>query len=113
MKEKIYPLEILLDKDKKKINVKFNNQKHFTITAELLRVESPSAEVQGHGGPKTIVKNKQNVNIEDIQLVGNYAVRIIFSDGHNSGLYTWDKLLEFGENGKKILLTYYEKLKTT
>ncbi len=77
----------------------------------MLRVESPSAEVQGHGGPKVIVTNKQNVLIEDIELVGNYAIRIIFSDGHNSGLYTWDKLFEFGQNGSKLLTDYRKNLK--
>ena len=105
-------MEILLDKNKKNINVTFNNNKIFLISAELLRVESPSAEVQGHGGPKILVRNKQNILINDIQLVGNYAVRIIFSDGHDSGLYTWDKLYEFGQKGKSILEEYYKNLNT-
>ena len=110
MKDLLYPLEILLDKKKKNVTVKFNNNKKFSVSAELLRVESPSADVQGHGGPKIIVKNKQDIKIQDIEMVGNYAIRIVFSDGHNSGIYTWEKLFEFGQNGKEILSNYYDSL---
>ena len=108
--DNLYPLKITLNKSKKKINVLFNNGKSFLISAELLRVESPSAEVQGHGGTKKIVKNKHNITIDDIKLVGNYAVRIVFSDGHKSGLYTWGKLLEFGEDESIMLANYYKNL---
>ena len=110
MTSSLYPLEILLEKNKKKLKVKFNDNKSFSISAELLRVESPSAEVQGHGR-KVIVKNKKDVQINNIELIGNYAIKIIFSDGHDSGLYTWEKLLEFGLNEKTFLLDYYETLK--
>ena len=110
MSSSIYPLEILLEKNKKKLKVKFNDNKSFSISAELLRVESPSAEVQGHGR-KVIVRNKKDIQINNIELIGNYAIKIIFSDGHDSGLYTWEKLLEFGLNEKTFLLDYYETLK--
>tara|TARA_B100000579_G_C22579724_1_gene732898 strand:+ start:200 stop:538 length:339 start_codon:yes stop_codon:yes gene_type:complete len=110
MTSSLYPLEILLEKNKKKLKVKFNDNKSFSISAELLRVESPSAEVQGHGR-KVIVKNKKDVQINNIELIGNYAIKIIFSDGHDSGLYTWEKLLEFGLNEKLFLLNYYETIK--
>lgn len=110
MSSSIYPLEILLEKNKKKLKVKFNDNKSFSISAELLRVESPSAEVQGHGR-KVIVRNKKDIQINNIELIGNYAIKIIFSDGHDSGLYTWEKLLEFGLNEKTFLIDYYETLK--
>tara|TARA_B100001778_G_C18266769_1_gene484787 strand:- start:8 stop:346 length:339 start_codon:yes stop_codon:yes gene_type:complete len=110
MTSSLYPLEILLEKNKKKLKVKFNDNKSFSISAELLRVESPSAEVQGHGR-KVIVKNKKDVQINNIELIGNYAIKIIFSDGHDSGLYTWEKLLEFGLNQKLFLRNYYETIK--
>ena len=110
MPSSLYPLEILLEKNKKKLKIKFNDNRTFSISSELLRVESPSAEVQGHGH-KVIVKNKKDVQIKKIELIGNYAVKIVFSDGHDSGIYTWEKLLEFGLNEKKILQDYYKSLK--
>ena len=74
-----------------------------TLAAEYLRVESPSAEVQGHGaGQKQIVTGKEAVTIEALEPVGNYAVRIRFDDGHDTGLFSWDYLHELGrEHGKK------------
>ena len=89
----------------------FSNKKKYSITSELLRIESTSAEVQGHGGPKVFVINKQDVEIVDIETVGNYAIKIIFSDGHNTGIYTWEKLFDFAINQKQILKEYREKLK--
>ena len=77
----------------------------------MLRVESPSADVQGHGGPKIIVKNKSDVMIDTIEQVGNYAIRIIFSDNHSSGIYSWDLLYDFGKNNKSYLKKYYDSLK--
>ena len=106
------PLEIKLSKNKKILKVKFNNGKSCVIAAELLRIESPSAEVQGHGGPKLIVRNKADVEINDIELIGNYAIRIIFSDKHNSGLYTWDYLEYLFSNEQKIMKEYNNKLKS-
>ena len=90
MQVEIYPLEIKLYRSKKKLFILFSNKKKYSITSELLRIESPSAEVQGHGGPKVFVINKQDVEIVDIETVGNYAIKIIFSDGHNTGIYTWE-----------------------
>ena len=95
------PTEIKLSKNKRTLEIKFDNGKSFVLRAELLRIESPSAEVQGHGGPKLIVKNKADIEINDIELIGNYAIRIIFSDKHNSGLYTWDYLSHLFSNEKK------------
>ena len=106
------PAEIKLTKNKRTLEIKFDNGKSFVLRAELLRIESPSAEVQGHGGPKLIVKNKSDIEINDIELIGNYAIRIIFSDKHNSGLYTWDYLSHLFSNEKKIMKEYFEKLKS-
>ena len=106
----VYPLNITLIANKKAIKIKFSDKKTYLIKAELLRIESPSAEVQGHGGPKKLILNKKNVNINNMELIGNYALRIIFSDGHNSGLYTWEHLLNFAQNGEKLLSEYYKKL---
>ncbi len=111
MEDVIYPLEIKLDESKTKLQILFSNKKKYSITSELLRIESPSAEVQGHGGPKIFVINKQDVKIVDIKTVGNYAIRIIFSDGHKTGIYTWEKLFDFALNQKRILNEYRQKLK--
>ena len=94
-----WPAEIKLCKDKRSLLVTFDNGDLSDLPAELLRVESPSAEVQGHGpGQKIIVTGKQNVTITEIQPVGHYAVRLVFDDGHNTGLYTWDYLHKLGHN---------------
>ena len=95
-----------------KVNVVKSNQNlaYKTISAELLRVEGPSADIQGHGGPKIIVKNKNDILISRIEEVGNYAIRIIFSDDHSSGIFSWDLLYDFGKNQKKYLNNYYNSL---
>ena len=85
----------------------FDDNSKFSISAELLRVEGPSADIQGHGGPKIIVKNKNDVLISRIEEVGNYAIRIIFSDDHSSGIFSWDLLYDFGKNQEKYLNNYY------
>ena len=90
--------------------IHFDDNSKFNILSELLRVESPSADVQGHGGPKIIVRNKGNVLIDKIEPVGNYAIRIIFSDNHSSGIYSWRFLHDFGKNHDKYLLEYYNSL---
>ncbi len=88
-----WPTEIKLRKDKRSLAVTFDNGDVADIAAELLRVESPSAEVQGHAPDQKItVTGKQNVMIMEVQPVGHYAVRLVFDDGHNTGLYTWDYL---------------------
>lgn len=75
------------------LRVSFDDGAIRDLPATLLRVESPSAEVQGHGpGQKVVVTGKDNVTIVDVQPVGNYAVRLVFDDGHDTGLYTWDYL---------------------
>ena len=105
-----WPLSIKKIKDGQNLLILFDDNCEFSIKAELLRVEGPSADIQGHGGPKIIVKNKSNVLITKIEEVGNYAIRIIFSDDHSSGIFSWDLLYDFGKNQKAYLNSYYNSL---
>ena len=92
-----WPSEIRLNPARDRLIVSFEDGSRFELAAEYLRVESPSAEVRGHGGgPKVVVTGKENVKISRLEPVGNYAIRIIFDDGHDSGLYSWDFLAELG-----------------
>src|SRR5258708_2805148 len=92
-----WPTELRLDKDKTTLNVTYDTGERFALPAEYLRVESPSAEVQGHSaGQKKIVTGKEKVRITALEPVGNYAVRIVFDDGHDTGLFSWDYLHELG-----------------
>ena len=94
-----WPTEIKLRKDKRSLLVTFDNGDISDLPAELLRVESPSAEVQGHGpGQKITVTGKQDVKITQVEPVGHYAVRLVFDDGHNTGLYTCDYLHKLGRS---------------
>jgi DUF971 family protein len=94
-----WPTELRLDKDKRVLSVTFEDGKSFALPAELLRVLSPSAEVQGHSEAQRVtVAGKKNVGIVRIEPVGNYAVRIVFDDGHDTGLFVWEYLRELGEN---------------
>ncbi len=105
------PTEILLSKDKKLLTVMFNDGRRFELTAELLRVESPSAEVQGHDpSQKKLVPEKSNIEIVNIEPVGNYAVRLVFDDMHDTGIYSWDTLLRLGENADELMYNYLNKL---
>jgi len=105
------PTEIRLNKEDKKLEVDFDDGKTFTITAELLRVESPSAEVQGHSPEqKKLVGGRKHVNIMKITPVGNYAVALKFDDLHDSGIYTWDFLYNMGENQDAIWANYLSEI---
>ena len=106
-----WPVEIKLKKSERALEVTFDDGAHFRLGAELLRVESPSAEVQGHGaGQKKTVPGKANVAIVALEPVGNYAVRIVFDDGHDTGLYTWETLYRLGRDGEKIWTDYLTAL---
>ncbi len=106
-----WPTEIRLSSDKRRLNVSFEDGTVVSITAELLRVESPSAEVQGHGaGQKTTPVGKQNVTISRIDPVGNYAIRLAFSDGHDTGLFTWDILHDYGQRHDSLMADYEFRL---
>ncbi len=91
------PSELRLNADKTALTVSFGLAR-YTLTAEYLRVESPSAEVKGHGpGDARLVPGKRNVTISGLEPVGNYAVKLVFSDGHSTGLYTWPTLVQLGQ----------------
>ena len=106
-----WPSEIRVSPDKKTLQVSFEDGVTTALSSELLRVESPSAEVQGHGaGQKTTPAGKRNVTITRIDPVGHYAVRITFSDGHDSGLFSWDILYDYGQRQDSLMADYIERL---
>ena len=108
----VWPEEIRLAKSKSLLDVRFDNGKSFSLSAELLRVESPSAEVQGHGpGQKTTPVGKRDILISSIEPVGNYAIRIGFSDGHNTGIFSWNTLYEYGLRQDELMAEYLSRLK--
>lgn len=105
------PVEIVLHKKSKTLEVAYANGERFVLSCEYLRVFSPSAEVKGHGvGNETLVVGKEHVNILAIEPVGNYAIKLIFSDGHRSGIYSWDTLHTLGINQEKNWQAYLEKV---
>ena len=92
-----WPVELVLKQAEKRLDISFDDGTRFALPAEYLRVESPSAEVQGHGpGQKTIVAGRAEIGILALEPVGNYAVRIRFDDLHDTGIYTWRYLHELG-----------------
>jgi DUF971 family protein len=92
-----WPVELRLKRLEKRLEIAFDDGKHFSLPAEYLRVESPSAEVQGHGpGEKIIVAERAHVGIIDLEPVGNYAVRIKFDDLHDTGIFSWAYLYQLG-----------------
>jgi DUF971 family protein len=111
MNDSPWPSEIRLSADKKTLDVTFDGGKTVSLGAELLRVESPSAEVQGHGvGQKTTPRSKQDVRITGIEPVGNYAVRLTFDDGHDTGIYSWDILLDYGQRQDSLMAEYRDRV---
>jgi DUF971 family protein len=105
------PLELKLKKGRQALEVSFADGSSGVLSAEYLRVYSPSAEVTGHGGGEgMLVLNKHNVAIERIEPVGRYAVRLVFDDGHNTGLYTWPILYDLCRNQEKKWRRYLERL---
>lgn len=107
----LWPTELRVSKDRQRLVVTFNDGAAFDLSAELLRVLSPSAEVQGHGpGQKVTVPGKRNVAILSMTSTGNYAVRIGFDDMHDTGIYTWSYLRELGEKGAGLFAGYEREL---
>ena len=105
------PSKINLNKAKTILTVTFDDI-DYELTAEFLRVYSPSAEVVGHGpGQETLQVGKENVTITNIQPTGNYAIILFFSDGHNSGIYSWSHLNKLALNQDKLFSEYLAKLK--
>lgn len=106
-----WPVEIRLKQAEKVLEIDFDDGTKFRFPAELLRVESPSAEVMGHGpGQKTIVAGRRHVGILGVEPVGNYAIRIKFDDLHDTGLYSWRYLYELGLNQDKVWAEYLAAL---
>jgi DUF971 family protein len=106
-----WPLEIRLSKAEKTLEVEFDNGVTFRYPAELLRVESPSAEVQGHGpSQKTTVAGRRHVGIMGLEPVGNYAIRIKFDDLHDTGIFSWRYLYELGEKQDELWQGYLKAL---
>lgn len=107
-----WPEELRLRPGGRELLVSFDTGEAFTFTAEFLRVESPSAEVKGHGaGQEITVPGKRDVAITRIEPVGNYAVRLIFSDGHATGLFSWTYLLTIGRNQDELWQGYLDALR--
>ncbi len=108
---RIKPTEIRLKKAEKVLEVDFADGKSFRLPAELLRVESPSAEVQGHGpGQKTLLTGRRHVGIMSVEPVGNYAIKIVFDDLHDTGIYSWETLYDYGMRQDEIWQTYIDAL---
>jgi len=106
-----WPTAIAYDPATKTLNVTFESGEHFALPAEYLRVESPSAEVQGHSpSQKQIVAGRAHVGIINIEAVGNYAVRLIFDDLHDTGIYSWRTLYELGREHDARWETYLQAL---
>ncbi len=106
-----WPSDITYDSPSKRLLIQFDDGAEFSLAAELLRVESPSAEVKGHGpGQKTIIAGRRHVAIIKIEPVGNYAVRLVFDDLHDTGLFTWRYLYDLGQNQDLIWQQYLAAL---
>jgi DUF971 family protein len=105
------PTEIKLRTRSRVLEVSFDSGERFELPFEYLRVYSPSAEVKGHGpGQETLVLAKETVGIRDVEPVGQYAVRLVFDDGHDSGLYAWKYLYELGRDREANWSRYLERL---
>ncbi len=105
------PTEIKLHRQSRMLEISFDDGARFELSCEYLRVHSPSAEVRGHGpGQEVLQVNKEDVNISRIEPVGEYAVRLVFDDGHDSGLYAWDYLYELGRDREANWARYLDKL---
>lgn len=106
-----WPTQIRVNKEKTALTVEFDDGRDFTHSAEYLRVMSPSAEVQGHSpDQRKTVGGKRNVKIRAVEPIGNYAVKITFDDGHDTGLYAWSYLYELGADRDERWSQYLEEL---
>ena len=106
-----WPIEIRLKKAEKILEVDFDDGQKFALSAELLRVESPSAEVQGHTpSQKQVIVGRRHVGIVKLEPVGNYAIRITFDDLHDTGIFSWQYLFELGTSKEVIWAQYLKAL---
>jgi DUF971 family protein len=105
------PTEIKLHQKSRLLEIAFDDGKRYSLPCEYLRVFSPSAEVRGHGpGQEVLQVGKRDVEIKEIEPVGNYAVKLAFSDGHDTGLYSWEYLHELGEKQESSWKSYLARL---
>jgi DUF971 family protein len=105
------PTEIILHQKSKMLELAFDDDVRFQLPFEFLRVMSPSAEVRGHGpGQEVLQSGKRDVILKEIEPVGSYAIKLVFDDGHDSGLYTWEYLHELGQNQDALWQDYLKQL---
>lgn len=106
-----FPTELRLSEQGRRLTVTFEDGERFVMSAQYLRVHSPSAEVKGHGpGQEILQTGKENVAISRIEPIGNYAVRLVFDDGHDTGLYSWKLLYDLGSNMDEYWARYQQRL---
>ena len=106
-----WPTELRLSKDRKTLSIVFDNGERFDLSAEYLRVKSPSAEVQGHApDERKTVPGKRDVVILEVHPIGNYAVRLVFDDMHSTGIYSWDYFTKLGRNHDSNWQDYLDEL---
>jgi len=109
--KQIVPTEINYHKKSRVLDIAFRDADRCHLTAEFLRVHSPSAEVRGHGpGQEVLQIGKEDVGIDRIEPVGNYAVRLYFDDGHDTGLYSWQELQRFCTHNERLWADYLSRL---
>jgi DUF971 family protein len=107
------PTEIKLHQKSRVMEITFSDGAGFRLPYEYLRVYSPSAEVRGHGpGQEVLQTGKREVEIRTLEAVGSYAVQPLFSDGHSTGIYSWDYLYELGQNQDRLWREYLDRLST-
>ncbi|MFO0483549.1 MAG: gamma-butyrobetaine hydroxylase-like domain-containing protein [bacterium] len=105
------PTDLVLHQASNRLEVTFSDGRTFSLTCEFLRVHSPSAEVRGHGpGEGTLQVGKREVTITDIEPVGTYAVKLVFSDGHDTGIFSWALLYDYGLNQDTMWARYLQRL---
>ena len=105
------PTEITLHQQSRQLEIAFDDGARYHLPFEFLRVYSPSAEVRGHGvGQEVLQAGKRNVNLLNLEPVGSYALKLIFDDGHDSGLYTWEYLYELGQDQDALWQNYLKQL---
>ena len=112
MAEAPWPVELRLKRAAKRLEIAFDDGKKFSLPAEYLRVESPSAEVQGHGpGQEVLQTGKRAVEVVTLEPVGNYGVKPTFSDGHDTGIFSWDYLYFLGSQQDQLWADYERRLR--
>ncbi|MEE9552200.1 MAG: DUF971 domain-containing protein [Gammaproteobacteria bacterium] len=110
-KNEPHPITINLHQKSRMLEISFDDNSCFELDCEFLRVYSPSAEVKGHGpGQGVLQTGKENVSITEVEPVGNYAIKLLFDDGHSTGIYSWSYLYDLGENKDKYWQDYLQAL---